>query len=196
MFLQSVSDPIHYIKLHIFPLIATLHPNNCKPYIHHIIRQLQWTRGFRAHSWFKHSAEEDPETHTDRTVLGGGGQEDLEPELPAATCCQQPCTVDLDPELVSLSPQTGRARGAGFSTIQDFLTPSGSCLLLSSREACGAPLYSLTIGVMHGLYGLFWRSSIQIFHGNNYRSTNGCQGSTEFTVQTRNLRFLMKKCEC
>ncbi len=44
------------------------------------------------------------------TVLGGGGQEDLEPDLSAATCCQQLCTVDLDPGLVSRSPQTEEGR--------------------------------------------------------------------------------------
>lgn len=127
------------------------------------------------------------------TMLGGGGQEDLS----AAACRQQLCTVDLDPNLVSLSPQTGRGKGAWFSTIQDFLTPSGSCLLLRSREAWRTPLYSLTIGVMiHDLYGLFCCSSIQIFH-NSYTTTsiNECPGSTEVTVQTRNLHFLMKKCE-
>lgn len=46
------------------------------------------------------------------TMLGGGGQEDLEPDLSAAACCQQLCTVDLDPSLVSLSPQMGRGKGA------------------------------------------------------------------------------------
>lgn len=62
--------------------------------------------------------------------------------------------------------QRGCAGGARFSTIQDFLTPSGSCLLLRSRAASGAPLHSLTIHVIHDLHGLtlFCCSGTQILN--------------------------------
>lgn len=100
------------------------------------------------------------------TVLGGGpGTRPVCCYLMSTTLHCWPWPPPGVPLPSDREGQRGCAGGARFSTIQDFLTLSVSCLLLRSRAASGAPRFSSTICVIHDLYVLFCRSGTQIFHG-------------------------------